>query len=286
MKAGFIGLGTLGRAMARRLIVEGVDLTVWNRTEEKALVLGVPYTQTPVELLKENDILFLSLFDSNAVEAVLFGHDGLLEGDCKGKIIVDMTTNHYDAVPRFYNTLRERGGFYLECPVLGSVVPAEQGNLTLLIGGPKEAIDRIVPYIEKLARYIFYFDKEGLATKMKLINNLVLGAFMATIAQAVAYGEAAGLPKSQVLDILAAGAGNSGVLTAKKEKLVREDWSTHFSVALIHKDLAYLRDLVKDVHASDVLLGALQDLFGRSMQEYAALDFSAVYNIAKEQDRK
>lgn len=285
MKAGFIGLGTLGRAMARRLIVEGFDLTVWNRTEEKALALGAQIGQTPVELLKDNDIVFLSLFDSDAVEAVLFGRDGLLEGDCRGKVIVDMTTNHYNAVSRFYQALRERAGYYLECPVLGSVVPAEQGNLTLLIGGQKEAIDRIVPYVEKLARYIFYFDKEGLANKMKLINNLVLGAFMATIAQAVSYGEAAGLPKSQVLDILAAGAGNSGVLAAKKEKLTREDWSTHFSVALIHKDLRYLHDLVDEVHASDVLLGAVQDLFGRSMEKYADCDFSAVYNIAKQQPR-
>jgi 3-hydroxyisobutyrate dehydrogenase len=286
MKAGFIGLGTLGRAMARRLIVEGVDLTVWNRTEEKALVLGVQTAQTPVELLASNDILFLSLFDSSAVEAVLFGRDGLLEGELRGKVIVDMTTNHYDAVPRFYQALAEREGYYLECPVLGSVVPAEQGNLTLLIGGQKEAIDRIVPYVEKLARYIFYFDKEGLANKMKLINNFVLGTFMATIAQAVAYGEAAGLPRSQVLDILAAGAGNSGVLNAKKEKLTREDWGTHFSVGLIHKDLRYLRDLVNAAHAPDALLGAVQDLFGRSMERYADCDFSAVYNIAKQQDQK
>jgi 3-hydroxyisobutyrate dehydrogenase len=87
-----------------------------------------------------------------------------------------------------------------------------------------------------------------------------------------------------VLDILAAGAGNSGVLGAKKEKLTREDWGTHFSVALIHKDLTYLQDLIGETHGSNVLLGAVQELFGRSMEKYADLDFSAVYNIAKEQD--
>ncbi len=282
MKAGFIGLGTLGKAMARRLIVEGVDLVVWNRTPEKALGLDVRATETPVELLREMEIVFLSLFDSDAVEAVLFGQDGLLQEGCRDKVIVDMTTNHFDAVPRFYAALSERGGHYLECPVLGSVIPAGEGALTLLIGGEKQAIDRVVPYIEKLAKHVFYFEEQGLATKMKLINNLVLGSFMATICEALTYGEAVGLSKAKVLDILAAGAGSSGVLNAKKEKLIHEDWETHFSVALIDKDLRYLQDLVKAPGASPTsLLPAVQGLFGRSMAESAGLDFSAVYKTIK-----
>jgi 3-hydroxyisobutyrate dehydrogenase len=278
MRAGFIGLGVLGKAIARRLIVEDVDLVVWNRTPEKALDLGVPVVETPAELLAETEIVFLSLFDSTAVDAVLLGPDGLLKADCRNKIIVDMTTNHFEQVRRFYREVAERDGRYLECPVLGSVMPAGQGSLTLLIGGEKEAISRIIPYVQKLARYIFYFEEQGLATKMKLVNNLVLGSFMATIAEALAYGEAAGLNKAKVLDILAAGAGNSGVLSAKKEKLLREDWEPHFSVALIDKDLAYLQDLVNELNIPSALLSAVRNVFDRSMAENASLDFSAVYN--------
>jgi 3-hydroxyisobutyrate dehydrogenase len=278
MRAGFIGLGVLGKAIARRLIVADVDLIVWNRTPEKALDLGVPVVETPAELLAETEIVFLSLFDSAAVDTVLLGPDGLLRADCRNKIIVDMTTDHFEQVRRFYREVAERAGRYLECPVLGSVVPAGQGSLTLLIGGEKEAISRIIPYVQKLARYIFYFEEQGLATKMKLINNLVLGSFMATIAEALAYGEAAGLNKAKVLDILAAGAGNSGVLSAKKEKLLREDWEPHFSVALIDKDLAYLQDLVNGLNISSALLSAVRNVFDRSMAENASLDFSAVYN--------
>jgi 3-hydroxyisobutyrate dehydrogenase len=282
MKAGFIGLGTLGRAMARRLIAEGVDLAVWNRTPEKALGLDESVMETPAGVLEETEIVFLSLFDSIAVENVLFGPDGLTQGECRGKVVVDMTTNHPDAVPRFYQALADRGGSYLECPVLGSVVPAGEGSLTLLVGGDKQAIDRVVPFVEKLARHLFYFEEQGLATKMKLINNLVLGTFMATICDALVLGEATGLAKSKVLDILAAGAGASGVLNAKKEKLLREDWEPHFSVALIDKDLRYLQDFVRNLGASpSALLPAVRDLFDRSMEESAPLDFSAVYKTIR-----
>ena len=151
MKAGFAGLGALGKAIARRLIVEGVELIVWNRTAEKTIDLGVETTETPAGLLTEADIIFLNLFDSTAVEEVLKGPDGLLEGDCRNKVIVDMTTNHYTAVTGFYRAVADKGGSYVECPVLGSVVPASQGSLTLLVGGRKDAVERITPFVEKVA---------------------------------------------------------------------------------------------------------------------------------------
>jgi len=283
MKAGFAGLGALGKAIARRLIVEGVELIVWNRTAEKTIDLGVETTDTPAGLLTEADIIFLNLFDSTAVEEVLKGQDGLLEGDCRNKVIVDMTTNHYTAVTGFYRAVADKGGSYVECPVLGSLVPASQGSLTLLVGGRKDAVERITPFVEKVAQYIFYFEEEGLATKMKLINNLVLGAFMTVLGEALSYGEAAGLSRTMVLDILAAGAGNSAVLTAKKEKLLYEDFQPHFSVALIHKDLNYLKELVADLGVSHTLLDPVMNIFNEAMKKDAAcLDFSSVYKILKE----
>lgn len=285
MKAGFIGLGALGKAMAQRLIVEGVDLTVWNRTMEKTLGLGVPIAETPADLLRDNEIVFLSLFDSSAVESVLNGTDGLLLSDCHNKVLVDMTTNHHEAAGRFSHAVREKGGFYVECPVLGSVIPAGQGALTLLVGGEKEAIGRVTPFLEKLASHLFYFDEVGRATKMKLINNLVLGSFMATLAEALVHGEEIGLGKATVLEILDAGAGRSGVLDAKKEKLIREEWQpSHFSVALIHKDLLYLEDLLRTISAKQSgILPTICNLFSQAMAKNASLDLSSVYQAFKEE---
>jgi len=283
MKAGFIGFGRLGKAMARRLISEGAELITWNRTPEKMIDLGTDTVDEPAQLPAKAKIIFLSLFDSGAVKDVLTGPGGLLQGDCSGCIVVDTTTNHYAEVKGFYRMLRERGGTYLEAPVLGSVVPAGEGALTILIGGEKPAIEKIAPFLEKLARTVFYFEEEGQATKMKLVNNLVLGSFMAVLAEAISLGEAIGLPRGRVLDILASGAGNSGVLGAKKEKLIKEDFSPHFSVSLIYKDLHYLEDLAKSLEKPLFTGATTKELFAlAAAQGVGGEDFSVLYKVLKE----
>jgi 3-hydroxyisobutyrate dehydrogenase len=283
MKTGFIGLGHLGKAMAKRLMSEGVDLIVWNRTKEKATDIEAEIADTPASLITKADIIFLNLFDSDAVEAVLTGKSGLLEGSCRGKIIIDTTTNHFEDVLHFHMLLEERGGHYLESPVLGSVVPASQGNLTVLVSGAEDIYEKAKPLLQKIGKNIYYLEKPTLAIKMKLINNLVLGAFMTALAEATAFGEKAGIDKAMVIDILSAGAGNSAVLNAKKEKLLREDFSIHFSSALIYKDLHYIQDLAKTMKVPLFTCSITKELFGMTFAKgIADLDLSAVYKIMKE----
>jgi 3-hydroxyisobutyrate dehydrogenase len=283
MKTGFIGLGCLGKAMARRLSSLGVELVVWNRTRTKAEDMLVPVAQSPAELVSVVDTVFINLFDSEAVSSVLTGKNGLLEGDCKGKIIVDTTTNHFGSVAYFYKALEEKGAAYLESPVLGSVVPAAQGTLTVLVSGDKEAYEKALPLIQKIGKAIFYLEKPSVATKMKLINNLVLGAFMTSLAEALSFGEKNGLDRAVVLDILSAGAGNSAVLNAKKEKLLKEDFSRQFSSALMYKDLHYLQDLARSF-SKPLFMGSIaKEIFGMALAKgMGDLDLVAVYGVFKE----
>lgn len=283
MKVGFIGLGRLGKTMARRLASQGTDLAVWNRTREKAEDLGLKVAETPAALLSESEIVFLNLFDSDAVQSVLGDRGGLLEGDCKGKIIVDTTTNHFDRVLHFHEALGNAGASYLESPVLGSVVPASQGTLTVVVSGPREAFDIALPHLEKIGNKIFFLARPSLATKMKLINNLLLGVFMASIAEGIVFGEDAGVPKEQVIDILSAGAGNSAVMNAKKDKIMREDFEAHFSSALIYKDLHYLQDLARTLKRPCFTGSIAKEMFGISFSREAEdLDFSAIYSTLKD----
>ncbi len=283
MKAGFIGLGNLGRAMAKRLISQGIDLVVWNRTREKAEKLGVEVAESPSDLISKVDIVFLCLFDSKAVSSVATGKDGLLEGECEEKVIIDTTTNHFESAANFHKIFRERGAYYLEAPVLGSVVPASQGKLTVLVSGEKEAYEKALPYLNKIGENIFFLGVPALATKMKLVNNLVLGSFMAAIAEALTFGEAIGLSKEEVLDILSSGAGNSMVLNAKKEKLLKEDFSTHFSSSLIYKDLGYLQELAKSLKMPLFTGSTAKELFAIAISKNMGdLDFSGVYRALKE----
>jgi 3-hydroxyisobutyrate dehydrogenase len=283
MKTGFIGLGHLGKAMARRLISTNAELSVWNRTREKTSGLGVPAAESPAKLISSVDVVFLNLFDSDAVAEVITGRDGLLEGDCKGKVIVDTTTNHFGRVGEFYSILSEKEASYLEAPVLGSVVPASKGALTVLVSGGEAAYEKALPLLERIGRPIFYLIKPTLATKMKLINNLVLGAFMTSIAEAFVFAEECGLDKPVVFDILSAGAGNSAVLNAKKEMLLNEDFTRQFSSSLIYKDLHYMQDLARTLKKPLFTGSVVKELYGMAFPRHIEdLDFSAVYRIMKE----
>jgi 3-hydroxyisobutyrate dehydrogenase len=162
------------------------------------------------------------------------------------------------------------------------VVPASQGNLTVLVSGEKTAYEKVKIFIEKIGKTIFYFEEISLATKMKLINNLLLGVFMASIAEATVFAESTGIEKETALNIFAAGAGNSMVLNTKREKILKEDFTTHFSSALIHKDLHYLQDLARTMRRPLFTGSIVKELFGLTFREnMETLDFSAVYKVLK-----
>jgi 3-hydroxyisobutyrate dehydrogenase len=283
MKAGFIGIGHLGRAMAGRLRDEGVELVLWNRTRRKALDLGVPVAESPAEVFASADLAFMNLFDSDAVRSVLTGENGFAGcPEKKGKVVVDTTTNHFRDVLDFHRILREQGAFYVESPVAGSVVPASRGTLTVMASGEEAAFERARPYLELIGKNVFYLREAGRATRMKLINNLVLGVLMGGIAEAASLAEEAGIPKEEALDILAAGAGNSAVMNAKKDKLLKEDFSCHFSGALMYKDLHYLQDLAREVGMPLFTGSAVKEVFALGFpQGLGGEDFSAVYRALR-----
>jgi 3-hydroxyisobutyrate dehydrogenase len=282
VKAGLIGLGHLGRAIATRLAAEGVDLTVWNRTLTKAEGLNVRLASSPAALVSEVEVLFLNLFDSAAVRDVLSGDDGVFKGVCSEKIIVDTTTNHPEAVLTFHETSSSRGAWYLEAPVIGSVAPALQGNLIMLVSGVQSAFDRALPFIEKICKEVHFLGEPGLSTRMKLINNYVLGTFMVALGDALALAESAGIDKKMALEVLEQGGGNSGVIRVKKENMLKEDFPAHFSVKALLKDLRYVEDLAAQLRRHVALMGADKESYSLAIQAgLGDADFSAVYSALK-----
>ncbi|PLX48233.1 MAG: NAD(P)-dependent oxidoreductase [Desulfobulbaceae bacterium] len=282
MKLGFLGLGHLGRAICARLVDCDHGLVVWNRTAAKAEGVTAEVAATPAEVAEAAEVIFVCMFDSSAVHDILTSGHGLLAADLTGKVIVDLTTNHFREVTDFHERCRKAGANYLEAPVLGSVVPAGQGALTVLVSGDRAAYDRVHGVLADIGKNIFFLGAVGLATKMKLINNLTLGSFMATIAEALALAEDVGIEREEVLDILAVGGGNSLVLNAKRAKLLSEDFSAHFSNALIYKDLHCLQDLAYEQKKSLFTGAVVKELYGRTFAEGTDQeDFSAVYKLFK-----
>jgi 3-hydroxyisobutyrate dehydrogenase len=280
MQLGFIGLGHLGKAIATRLVDCGHTLTVWNRTPSKAEGMPVEVASSPASAIQNTEVVFLCLFDSGVVHSILTEKDGLLSAEIAGKVIVDLSTNHFREVATFHEICKDAGATYLEAPVLGSVVPASQGALTVLVSGDQAGYEQVKPLLENIGKHLFYLSEPALATKMKLINNLALGSFMAAIAEALSLGEDIGIEKQEILEILSVGGGNSLVLNAKKMKLLEEDFSTHFSSALIYKDLHCLQDLAYEQKRSLATGATVKELYARTFEEgIDQEDFAAIYKL-------
>lgn len=282
MKIGFIGLGNLGRAICERLASVDVELIIYNRNKDKIKDLPYEKANTPKELLKECEVIFLCLFDSNAVRDILTQENGLLCEELKGKIIIDLTTNHYEEVLEFHKMVNDIGGNYLENPVFGSVAPALKGLLTVVASGKKEVFDNVKPILEKIAVEIFHLEVPSSATKMKLINNLCLGSFMATLAECTALAENCEIPKAKALEILGVGGGQSLVLKAKTQKLIDEDFSAHFSNNAINKDLHLVQDLAYNLNQPLYTAAIPKELFSKmKMMGKGEEDFSSIYKLFK-----
>ena len=282
MAIGFIGLGNLGRAITSRLASLGEELVIYNRNKEKIKDLPYEKVETPREILDKCDVVFLCLFDSDAVNYILSGENGLLCEELAGKTIIDLTTNHYHDVLEFHNAVNALGGNYLENPVFGSVAPALQGALTVVSSGKKEVFESVKPILEKIAKEIFFLETPSSATKMKLINNLCLGSFMATLAECTAMAESCDIPKAKALEILGVGGGQSLVLKAKTQKLIDEDFSPHFSNNAINKDLHLLQDLAYNLKMPLYSAAMPKELFSKMKNlGKGEEDFSSIYQLFK-----
>jgi len=282
MSIGFIGLGNLGTAIAKRLMSMNEEVLVWNRTKAKAEAKGFICESSPKALIEKCDMVLMCLFDSNGVRNVLTMENGLLSVNLKGKTIIDLSTNHFNDVIEFHAMIEKHGGNYLESPVLGSVVPASKGELTAVCAGRESTFLTCKPLLEKFASTIFHLKEAGFAAKMKLINNLCLGSFMATIAECTALGEACGIDKKELLEILAAGGGKSLVLAAKTQKLIDEDFSPHFSTSAITKDLHCLQDLAYSLNRPLYTASVTKELFSKmKMMGKGDEDFSSIYQLFK-----
>ena len=282
MKIGSIGLGNLGQAICTRLSSLGDELVVYNRNKEKIKDLPYKIANTPKDILKECDVIFLCLFDSPAVENILTQENGLLCEELKGKTIIDLTTNHYEDVLKFHKMVNDIGANYLENPVFGSVAPALNGALTVVSSGKTEVFENMKPVLEKIAVEIFHLEVPASATKMKLINNLCLGSFMATLAECTALAESCAIPKAKALEILGVGGGQSLVLKAKTQKLISEDFSAHFSNNAINKDLHLLQDLAYNMKLPLYSAAIPKELFSKmKMMGKGEEDFSSIYQLFK-----
>jgi 3-hydroxyisobutyrate dehydrogenase-like beta-hydroxyacid dehydrogenase len=241
-KIGFLGLGEMGTPMATRLRRAGHELTVWNRSAERTVPLaneGAVVASSPANAAAGADFVITMLATPEALEQVLFGTDGLATGLSPGQILIDMSTVGPDEVRSAAGRLPE-GTTFVDAPVRGSVPQATSGSLEVFVGATDATYERVRPILELLGK-VRHTGGPGSGAAMKLVANLVLGAAIVTLGEALALGDALDLEADLVLDALA-GSPIAPIVRAKRANVETGDFKPSFKLRHAAKDLRLVTD--------------------------------------------
>lgn len=270
----------MGTPMARRLLQAGHQLTVYNRTREKAEPLiaeGAAWADSPRAVAQASEVVFLMVADSAASEAMIAGTDGVLEGAYPGLIVVDMSTIAPAVSRRLAEQAAQRGVRMLDAPVSGSVGPAAEGTLTIFVGGPREAFEAVYDLLRVLGRTIHYVGENGMGCAVKLAVNLILGVSMQGLGEAFALGAWAGIPPQRLWEILQDLAVISPAMRNKGGKIAQGDFAPSFALRWMEKDLSLIVEFGRQVGAFTPLAAMAQQTFLAAREHgWADADYSAI----------
>ena len=245
MRVGVAGLGVMGAAVTARLMEVGHDVTVWNRSPEKTRLLaeaGAKVAATPADLASAVETTITMLTDEAAIDAVYNGPNGLLAGDVKGKLLIEMSTVPPKVPIGLAPKVHAKGTAFVECPVGGSTVPARQGKLLGLMGGAPADAEHAKPILNQLCRRLEYCGPAGTGASMKLAINLPLMVAWQAYGEAFAIAGAAGWEPKRLLDLFVDTNGANPAMKNRAEMIVtmfegRDPGPTTFSIANGVKDL-------------------------------------------------
>jgi 3-hydroxyisobutyrate dehydrogenase len=296
-RIGFAGLGRMGQAMAGRLLAAGFPLALHNRTRAKADALlnqGAAWAETLADLTSQSDIIFTILTDDRAVEQVYSGTEGLLAGECDGKLVVEMSTIRTSTILALGPQIAACRAQLLDAPVSGTLEPARQGQLLAMVGGTEEDLERARPALEVLCRRIVHLGPSGSGTTMKLALNMPMAIFWAGLAEAMAIGSQFGLDTAQMLDVYLDSPVALPALRAKAPLLLNPDagrgGAAHevaFDVTGVRKDLLAMVATGQDVGVPTASGAAALAMFAAATAAgYGQRDLSAVVEYMAEVAKK
>jgi 3-hydroxyisobutyrate dehydrogenase len=250
---GFLGLGTMGAAMAANLARADFPVTAWNRTPGRAPELdglGVARAATPAEVARASDIVVVCVSDTPDVEAVLFGREGLADGAKAGLLVVDCSTISPSATRDFGARLGERGVALVDAPVSGGSEGARNATLTIFVGGEPPDVERAQPVLEALGKTITHVGPLGAGQAVKAVNQVIIAGAYLGVAEGIVLALKAGLDVDQVVGALGGGAAQSWVLANRSGRMIANDYPLGFRVALHRKDLRIALDLARELGAA------------------------------------
>jgi 3-hydroxyisobutyrate dehydrogenase len=281
-RVAFLGLGRMGAPMAGRLSAAGHDLVVWSRTGAHAAALAdrAEVAASPAEAGAKAGVAVTMLTDGGALEEVVLGRDGLAEGLGPGTLLIDMSTTGPGPARRVAGALEARGVGFVDAPVAGSVGPAAEGTLAIMVGGSDDAVVRARPLLEVLGdpERTWHVGPVGAGQAAKLMVNLVLGGVTAAVAEGFILGRLLGLSPDDALEVLEGASVAGQTVRSKRDKLRSGDFGDPgFRLALMHKDLRLALDAAGAARATLPATERVAELYagakGRGLadQDYAAV---------------
>jgi len=262
-QVGFIGLGTMGLPMAKRLIKAGYQLTVYNRTLKKTKELeslGAQVAVSSEEVARQSQIVFTMLTADEAVEEVFLGAGGIAVGAVKGMIVIDCSTISPMTSKRMAEALTSRGVEMLDAPVTGSEPYANQGTLSFLVGGNREVFASCEPLFNILGKKASYLGGNGSGSYAKLAHNAMAAINLLSLAEGMTMVTKAGIDPELFVQAIGGGGAKSNMMDMKISKILDRDFRAHFTTKLMHKDLRLALGLADELNIPVPVLSTVKEM--------------------------
>ncbi len=281
-----VGLGHMGSAIAERLLDAGYPLRVFNRTagrDADVVERGAVRLDSAGAALSETDVCLTSLADDDAVQAVLLGDDGVLARARRGSVLVEASTISVAASRRVADAADAAAVAYLRAPFSGNPAAVRNGKAAVIVSGPEEVARRCEPLLTTIAPTFRYVGEGEDARVLKLLLQILIGGTAGLVAEAVALGEAAGLERKTILEVVGASVVGSAFVEYKTEPLLRDDYSATFTTAMMAKDADLIRDLAAEAGTSVPLTDEVRSLLDEACDRgHADEDFMSLLVLLRE----
>jgi 2-hydroxy-3-oxopropionate reductase len=286
-RIGFIGLGTMGAPMARRLLDAGYPVTVWARRPDAIAPLaaaGASIGGSPAHVAASADIVMTMVTDTKAVEDVVLGERGIARGARAGLLVVDHSTITPDGARQIAGALTPQGIEMLDAPVSGGAAAADAGSLAIMIGGSKGAVERVSPVLSSYARTIVHIGESGAGQVAKACNQICTIVNQLGAAEAMLLAERAGVDPRAVKDALMGGFAASRMLDLQAPKMIARDFDGKVESRLHHKDIHIVLDLARALGITLPASTAAADVLDRLQERGGARkDSAAVFSVLDEE---
>lgn len=249
-RVGFVGLGTMGAAMAGHLVRAGHPTTVWNRTPGRAaslVALGATEASSPAAVAASSDVVLISISDTPDVEAVLFGPGGIAEKAAPGNLVIDCSTISPSATRAFAERLAGHGVAFVDAPVSGGSEGAQKATLTIFVGGEPAAVERARPILERFGKTITHVGRIGSGQAVKAVNQVMIAGVYLAVAEGLVLAMKAGLDPDQVVSALGGGVAGSWILANRSARMIANEYPLGFRTSLHLKDLGIALGMAREL---------------------------------------